>query len=441
MIGLNVDIGKVTGDLLGGLAGAAGGAGGLLSAAGKLDPTSMVVDALGKSLGLPPEVCGAAKLALGIASGNMLAVASGSGDLLGAVAKDLPAMTEHFSGTLNAGIDAKGNGYANLDLQGKYGGLTANFIGRPLLGLDIFKDKLGFPPAPPRPQPPPGHGITPVPDGNGHVPTPVVGGGGGGGFVDGVRYDPRSPLDPNIVKYRDAVETLAANFATFETADGARGSNITRQDLRNIASNPNASPKLKEAAQFLLDNPEYFNRLEMAANVGGKDGIIGMLDLKHESARVSRDIARYGVPPPKGSEPPAVTQPSPGSGSPSPVQTKEPGKVGGDTGINGILNDPTLSIEEKIMLILQKIMDDTDGEIINAMGDLDAQRADHAKASGKDSKADPEEIQRKQSAMEKTQLRLQNLLEKRKRMFDLMTTMSTKFHEMAKGAIQNMARA
>jgi hypothetical protein len=43
--------------------------------------------------------------------------------------------------------------------------------------------------------------------------------------------------------------------------------------------------------------------------------------------------------------------------------------------------------------------------------------------------------------MHELNLRLQRLMEKRKAMFDLMSNMSSKFHEMAKTAISNLRSA
>ena len=94
------------------------------------------------------------------------------------------------------------------------------------------------------------------------------------------------------------------------------------------------------------------------------------------------------------------------------------------------MNDPGLSLEEKVQQILMSVTDRIDGEIVNLMNDIEQQEKKGAGSKDKTGQG-----------LEKLQLKLQQLMEKRKQMFQLMTDMSMKFNEMAKAAIQNMARA
>ena len=100
--------------------------------------------------------------------------------------------------------------------------------------------------------------------------------------------------------------------------------------------------------------------------------------------------------------------------------------------MRAILDDPTLSHEDKIQLMLQQMSDGLDADIVDT---LSAQ--DSAKTGGT-SQSDQVKAQKDS---EQLQLKLQKLMERRKQMFDLMTNMSEKFNEMSKAAIQNMARA
>ena len=92
----------------------------------------------------------------------------------------------------------------------------------------------------------------------------------------------------------NALHVLDQNWATFDSAAGARDQYLRREDLQAILNNPNASSMLKDAARFLLQHPEYFNRLEMAAGVGGKDGIVGHGDVKAELNAARKEAATYG---------------------------------------------------------------------------------------------------------------------------------------------------
>jgi len=154
----------------------------------------------------------------------------------------------------------------------------------------------------------------------------------------------------------------------------------------------------------------------MAAGAGGKDALIGKGDVVSDLKRVDDEIARSGT---------GVT----GSTTLSPEFSARARQ--------DILSDPSLGIEEKIQLLLESITESTDNEMLGVMGEMDRlakQKADLKDPNGK-------EAQDAARSMEKLQLRLQKLVERRKQMFDLMSNMSEKFNEMAKTAIQNMARA
>lgn len=107
-----------------------------------------------------------------------------------------------------------------------------------------------------------------------------------------------------------------------------------------------------------------------------------------------------------------------------------------------------MSLEEKIQAILMLITESVDQEIEQTMqGIADAQdrlaqtrdgRAKAQKPAGQATHAKETEQQRE---IEKLQLKLQKLIERRKQMFELMSNLSSKFNEMAKTAIQNLGRA
>lgn len=107
--------------------------------------------------------------------------------------------------------------------------------------------------------------------------------------------------------------------------------------------------------------------------------------------------------------------------------------------MSSILNNPHMSVEEKIQAILMLITRDTDDEILDVMQQMASARGERA-GLGTDEAAKAREA-KLETTMQELNLRLQKLMEKRKQMFDLMSTISSKFNEMAKMAIQNMGRA
>jgi hypothetical protein len=109
------------------------------------------------------------------------------------------------------------------------------------------------------------------------------------------------------------------------------------------------------------------------------------------------------------------------------------------TSVKSILDNPNMSIEDKIQAILAAITQDTDGEILDVMRDLASKRDERATLGTSDE--DKKKLAKLDTSMQELELRLQKLMEKRKAMFELMSNMSSKFHEMAKTAISNLRSA
>jgi hypothetical protein len=187
------------------------------------------------------------------------------------------------------------------------------------------------------------------------------------------------------------------------------------------------------------------------------DGTISQLDVQQALKKVNADIACYGVRQPSTPRPaPAPSSPAPApstpptSGTPPASQpttpapgTSTPPKAGGGSeaagSVSDIINNPNMSLEEKLQAILTLITRDTDDEILDVMKEMSSVRDERA-GLGTDEKSRAREA-KLETTMEQLNLRLQKLMEKRKQMFDLMSNISSKFNEMAKQAIQNLGRA
>ena len=98
-----------------------------------------------------------------------------------------------------------------------------------------------------------------------------------------------------------------------------------------------------------------------------------------------------------------------------------------------------MSIEEKLQAILMALTANVDDEMLKVMDDLAA--AQDKQAGIANTPENQKAISDAKRSVEMLNLRLQNLMEKRKAMFDLMSNMSTKFNEMAKTAINNLRSA
>jgi hypothetical protein len=374
-------------DFLKGLGSALGGVTNLLSG-------GALIDAAGNALGLPPVVTNTIKTVAGAVTGNVLLVADGAVGVAQELSKNQAAYTEYA-----APKDDKVacEGYAKPETR-----------------------------SPTRQE-----------------SSQATRGTWGSTAPGEVRPD--GVLDPSMLKYRDALKTLEANFTLLDTVDGVKNGRFTRKTLEKVADNPGMPASVREAARFLLAHPEYRTQLDTASQRGGMvDGTFSTQDVRAALSDVNARIAQYGV---RGESTPMTPPPGTGVGTQPPVSGTRPeepsrppstGGAGGSS-VKGIINDPGMSLEEKIEAILMVLTERMDNDILKTMDDLAA--AQDAKAGISNDKGNEKKLADADRNIERINLRLQKLIEKRKMMFEMMSTLSMKFNEMAKTALSNMRSA
>ncbi|PTL78587.1 hypothetical protein [Vitiosangium sp. GDMCC 1.1324] len=405
-------------DFLKGLGGALGGVTNLLSGGG-------LIDAAGSMLGLPPAITNAAKVAAGAMTGNVLLAADGAMGLVGELSKNPPAATEY-----SAPKDAQKAcaGYAKPE----HGASAVPGGGQAWPG--------GSPVWP---------GGSPVSSGSQVWQGGSSAGTGGSQQAGGITGG--SHLDPKMNDYFHSLQTLEQNFRYLDATDGKLDGSLSKGDLHRISGDGRVSPELRQAARFMVDNPGYFERLDTSVGAfnGSLTGVfkdhknddrITLGNVRSEILKVKADFAQYGrpgnvgssAPPPPGgsvgSQPPTSGTPSSGSSSGS-----------ASSGVRGIVNDPSMSMEEKIEAILSGLTEKLDDEILKTMDDLAA--AQDQKAGISNEKGNEKKAADADRNIEKLNLRLQKLIERRKNMFEMASTLSMKFNEMAKTALSNMRSA
>jgi hypothetical protein len=79
----------------------------------------------------------------------------------------------------------------------------------------------------------------------------------------------------------EAAKVLQENFDQLEQAAGINGKDglLGVEDLKAIQNDPNASQALKDACKYYLDNPEAFAKLSGASGQAREDGLVTMEDL------------------------------------------------------------------------------------------------------------------------------------------------------------------
>jgi hypothetical protein len=374
-----MDILKGAVDLLGG---------GLKNLSG---PMGWGIDAAAGALGLPPVVTNAVKVAAGLYTGNVVLAADGALGLAQELSKNPPGKTEYVPPRSDA-VACEGYAKPRETPQGPS-------ASRPSTGS--------------------------------------------------------SHLDPKMRDYYDSLQALQQNFTYLDGMDGKLDKSISLADLKRLSNDVRVSSELRDAARFLVENPGYFERLD--SSVGARSSLGGSLkdvrnddritqgNVENELLKVKADFAQYegterpgSKPPPGQGAPPVSPRPPPGSSCPVDTGSGRPGRPGSgsDSNVRDILNNPNMSLEDKVEAILMGILQDVDSEILQAMDDLAA--AQDKRAGIKNDKGNEKALADADSSIEFVQMRLQKLVQKRQQMFDLMSNMSAKFHEMQKHVINNI---
>ncbi|MGI5864503.1 MAG: hypothetical protein ACOX6T_20970 [Myxococcales bacterium] len=273
---------------------------------------------------------------------------------------------------------------------------------------------------------------------------PSTGGTNAGGGVGETGGTGSAPSSEWSQKFSDAVNVLKDNFDLLDTAAGIGGKDgfIGKNDLLAALRNPNLPKELKDACRFLLTNPAAWNQLDVGAGIGKCDGIIAKCDVDAVLAKLAEQ-----TPPVDNADQPPGTEDAGESGdvddTRGPDETGETGETGeteGTTGTSGPSTEETsgggTSNDTSTTTSLQRGSrgEGTEGRVTNLLNDLDD--AIEEKTAALD-----EMIRSGAKDTHTAFLELQRLVEARKLMFELLSTLSRLNNEMAKTAIQNMGRA
>ena len=207
---------------------------------------------------------------------------------------------------------------------------------------------------------------------------------------------------------------------------------LSREELERAASDADTSPSLKRALRYVLDHPALLDRLSRSKG----SGVTGMsrsdLELGIEDARRGASTSTKTPKPTTGSPAPKpTTSSSSGSTTKSSRSSSSRSK---DPSIKDILNDKSLSIEEKIEMILMVLENRVDDQMLSVTQQMD-QNDD--KKSNKD---DRKKVTQLDKVDRDLNFKMERLMKRKEQLSNLLSTMEMKFASMAQTAIANMGR-
>ena len=204
---------------------------------------------------------------------------------------------------------------------------------------------------------------------------------------------------------------------------------LSREELERAASDADTSPSLKRALRYVLDRPALLDRLSRSKGSGVTGISRSDLELGIEDARRRASTSSKTPKPTTGSPAPKPTTSS-SSGS----TTKSSSSRSKDPSIKDILNDKSLSIEEKIEMILMVLENRVDDQMLSVTQQMD-QNDDK-----KTSKDDRKKVTQLDKVDRDLNFKMERLMKRKEQLSNLLSTMEMKFASMAQTAIANMGR-
>ncbi|HZX43366.1 MAG TPA: hypothetical protein VFE93_16115 [Myxococcaceae bacterium] len=200
---------------------------------------------------------------------------------------------------------------------------------------------------------------------------------------------------------------------------------LTREELELAASNADTPPTLKRAVQYVLDHPALLTKLSRSKGVFGEG--ISRSDLEIGIADARRTGS--GTKPKQGGSPAAAS-----SGGSTGKSSSSSSSRSRDPSITDILNDKSLSIEEKIEMILMVLENRVDDQMLQVTRQMDQN----------DDKKTAKDDRKKVSQLDKVDrdlnFKMERLMKRKEQLSNLLSTMEMKFASMAQTAIANMGR-
>jgi hypothetical protein len=228
-----------------------------------------------------------------------------------------------------------------------------------------------------------------------------------------------------------ALQTILGSFDALDTmTDGWLPADkvLSQDELQRAAGDPETSPVLKRALRYVLDHPDLLDSLSRSRGFGVSGISRADLEIGIEDARRSGSTAPTAGPKPtRRPAPKPAPAPSSGGTKSSSSKTKDPS-------ITDILNDKSLSLEEKIEMILMVLENRTDDQMLSVTQQMD-QNDDK-----KTAKDDRKKVAKLDKVDRDLNFKVERLMKRKEQLSNLLSTMEMKFASMAQTAIANMAR-
>ena len=232
-----------------------------------------------------------------------------------------------------------------------------------------------------------------------------------------------------------ALQTLLGSFDQLNTWSGGLippDKVLSREELERAASDAETSPSLKRALRYVLDHPSLLKRLSQSNGFGVTGISRNDLELGIQDAR--RGATTSTKTPKSTTATPAAKPASSTSTASTTKSSSSSSSRSKDPSIKDILNDKSLSIEEKIEMILMVLENRVDDQMLSVTQQMD-QNDDK-----KTNKDDRKKVTKLDKVDRDLNFKMERLMKRKEQLSNLLSTMEMKFASMAQTAIANMGR-
>ena len=209
---------------------------------------------------------------------------------------------------------------------------------------------------------------------------------------------------------------------------------LSREELERAASDAETSPSLKRAIRYVLDRPELLDRLSRSKGFGVTGMSRSDLAIGIEDARAGTGASGTKTNTKSPSPVPKPTTTSTGGSGSTGKSSSSSSSRKRDPSIKEILNDKSLSVEEKIEMILMVLENRVDDQMLSVTQQMD-QNDDK-----KTSKDDRKKVTQLDKVDRDLNFKMERLMKRKEQLSNLLSTMEMKFASMAQTAIANMGR-
>jgi hypothetical protein len=230
-----------------------------------------------------------------------------------------------------------------------------------------------------------------------------------------------------------ALQTLRGSFDQLNQWSGGLvppDKVLSREELERAASDADTSPSLKRALRYVLDHPTLLNRLSRSMG-------FGVTGISRSDLELGIEDARRGATTSTKTPKPTTATPAPkpaSSATTSSTKSSSSSSRAKDPSISDILNDKSLSIEEKIEMILMVLENRVDDQMLSVTQQMD-QNDDK-----KTNKDDRKKVTKLDKVDRDLNFKMERLMKRKEQLSNLLSTMEMKFASMAQTAIANMGR-